>query len=61
MNMVLKFVSKNVVDVFTGPSGWDNWSRFQKTAKGPKLVSGAGVTQPEYQEVKNALYQNKAA
>ena len=58
--MIFKFLSKNVVDVFTG-NGWDNWSRFQKTAKGPKLVSGAGVTQQEYQEVKNALYSNKAA
>lgn len=58
--MIFKFLNKNVVDVFTG-DGWSNWSRFQKTAKGPKLVSGAGVTQPEYQEVKNVLYQNKAA
>jgi hypothetical protein len=53
--MIIKQVRKNLIDVFIG-NGWEQWSRFEKTAKGPKLVAGAGVTNDEYQKVKHALY-----
>ena len=55
MSIVVRRLNPTTVDIFTG-NGWDNWSRFQKTDKGPKLIGGKPVTEDEYKEVKGILY-----
>jgi hypothetical protein len=52
--IVVKQLTKTTVDVFTG-NGWENWSRFERTNKGPMLIAGQSVSPEEYQEVKNVL------
>lgn len=39
------------IDVFTG-KGWENWSRFENTGKGLKLVSGSPVSEEAFKLVK---------
>lgn len=58
MSITVRRLSSTIVDIFTG-NGWENWSRFQKTDKGPKLVAGKPVTDDEYKEVKGVLYAGK--
>lgn len=44
----------NKVDVFSG-TGWNNWSRFEKTDKGIRLVGGLPVKHEQFKRVKHVL------
>lgn len=57
--MLIKHVSTTLVDVFVG-LGWKNWSRFEKTDKGPKLVKGFPVTKEQYKEIKHVFHTTSA-
>jgi hypothetical protein len=47
-------VNRQMVDVFSG-MGWENWSRFEKTEKGIRLVKGTSVSPEHFKIIKHVL------
>jgi hypothetical protein len=53
--LIIKKRNNNIIDVFFGKTGWDDWACFKKEKNRLLLIKGSAVPNDIYKEIYNQV------